>query len=268
MEFFSTEKVTDRITRIKAPAEELMYLVEGDERAALLDTGTGVGNLRPLIEKLTDKPVIVLITHGHLDHAMGAAEFDEAYMNLVDEYIYTPHSDKVIRLNFVPEKVRKSMNLTEDDCIDPVPVSFFHDLKPGDCFDLGGETIEIYGCSGHTQGSVVMLLKEERILLLGDACNKFTFLFDDYSTTVETYEENLKVLEKEVEGKYDRILLSHADGEGNAKMISQVIQVCEDIKNGDVDDISFSFGNRQAYIAKKRSDNGNIVYSKERIWNK
>lgn len=68
---FKTEKLTSRVTRIQAPGEELMYLVEGEERAALLDTGTGVGHLKPCVDKLTDKPVSVLITHGHVDHAMG-----------------------------------------------------------------------------------------------------------------------------------------------------------------------------------------------------
>ena len=72
---FRTEKVTDRITRIFAHSGELMYLVEGEEKAALLDTGSGIGFFRPLVESLTDKPLIVLITHGHVDHAMGASEF-------------------------------------------------------------------------------------------------------------------------------------------------------------------------------------------------
>ena len=49
-----------------------MYLVEGTEKAALIDTGYGVGNLKGYIKTLTEKPLIVLITHGHLDHVAGA----------------------------------------------------------------------------------------------------------------------------------------------------------------------------------------------------
>ena len=73
---FRTEKVTERITRIYAFATELMYLVEGTEKAVLIDTGSGIGSLKACVEQLTDKPVVVLVTHGHVDHAMGAAEFD------------------------------------------------------------------------------------------------------------------------------------------------------------------------------------------------
>ncbi|MDE5865426.1 MAG: MBL fold metallo-hydrolase, partial [Lachnospiraceae bacterium] len=72
---FRTEKISRRITRIYAFSSELMYLVEGDNEAALIDSGSGIGFVRPLVEKLTDKPLKVLLTHGHVDHAMGASEF-------------------------------------------------------------------------------------------------------------------------------------------------------------------------------------------------
>ena len=96
---FRTEKVTDRITRIFAHSGELMYLVEGEEKAALLDTGSGIGFFRPLVESLTDKPLNVLITHGHVDHAMGASEFPSGcvYINKEDAYIYEQHSTHAFR---------------------------------------------------------------------------------------------------------------------------------------------------------------------------
>ena len=84
---FKTEKLTARVTRIYGFCGELMYLVEGKEKAALLDTGTGIGSLKACVQKLTDKPVMVLLTHGHVDHAMGAPEFEEVYMNHKDDYI-------------------------------------------------------------------------------------------------------------------------------------------------------------------------------------
>ena len=44
------------------------------------------------METLTDKPCIVLLTHGHVDHAMGAPEFDtEIYMNPADNAVHDEH---------------------------------------------------------------------------------------------------------------------------------------------------------------------------------
>lgn len=94
---FKTEKVAERITRIYAFATELMYLVEGTEKAVLIDTGSGIGSLKARVEQLTDKPVIVLVTHGHVDHAMGAAEFENVYMSHEDDYIYEKHGTDAFR---------------------------------------------------------------------------------------------------------------------------------------------------------------------------
>ena len=42
-----------------------IFLLVGTERALLIDTGIGVGDLKAAVEKITDKPVTVVITHGH-----------------------------------------------------------------------------------------------------------------------------------------------------------------------------------------------------------
>ena len=82
---FRSEKITENIRRIYGFSEEQMYLIEGGKRAALIDTGTGVGDLRGYVEEFTDKEIAVILTHGHLDHALGAAPFDTIYMNRRDD---------------------------------------------------------------------------------------------------------------------------------------------------------------------------------------
>ena len=57
-----------------------MYLLEGDEKALLIDTGWGSGTLRPYVERLTQKPVQVILTHGHLDHSGSCGEWSCAMM--------------------------------------------------------------------------------------------------------------------------------------------------------------------------------------------
>ena len=270
---FYSEKISEHVTRIYGITGEQMYLVAGSSRAALIDTGSGAGSLRAYVETLTDKSVIVLLTHGHVDHAMGAPEFDTVYMNRKDDSIYSEHCDMELRKGYLSQSPA-FVQVTEEDYIPAVSSESFHNMEGGDVFDLGGLSIEIYDCPGHTQGSVCMLIKEERALLTGDACNTFVFLFDHYTTGISTYEKSLEELKDKTAGKFDRIYLSHGPGrEYPVELLDEVIEVCEDIKHGNVDDQPFIFMGKTALIAKAaemdagRLDGklGNIVYDKERI---
>jgi len=58
--------------------ETIVNLLIGDERAALIDTGCGIGNLREALGEFTDKPVIVVNTHTHPDHLGSDHQFDES----------------------------------------------------------------------------------------------------------------------------------------------------------------------------------------------
>lgn len=267
---FRTEKVNDRITRIFAPGAELMYLVEGDERAALLDTGSGIGFFRPLVEQLTEKPVLVLITHGHVDHAFGASEFppENVYISQEDAYIYEEHAAEAFRkANLFELGDAAGAIVPEEDFAPVLPISAYHDLKEGDRFDLGGISVEIYACPGHTRGSLAMLIPEEKMVLLGDACNSFTFLFDDYSTTVEEYQQSLMRLDAALAGKFETVLASHGDGWLAPEVIRENIALCQRILDGHADTAPFEFCGIQGLIADTKVEpyHGNIVYHPDRI---
>ena len=62
------------------------FLIEGEEKAALVDTGCGIGDLAGEVRALTDKPLIILLTHTHFDHDGGVFEFPgvPVYVNPLD----------------------------------------------------------------------------------------------------------------------------------------------------------------------------------------
>lgn len=265
---FSIQRISEHITRVIAFNTEMMYLVQGGNKAALIDTGSGFGSLRACIAELTDLPVIVLLTHGHTDHAMGTAEFDTVYMNHADDATFAVHGGKEFRLSSLDlsshaAEIAKLPYIETDDC------NRFLQLNAGDCFDLGDIHIDIFGCKGHTAGSLCMLIREERALLLGDACNGLTFLFDEFATGVREYRDSLVKLKIETDGKYDVILLSHTGGEPRTDMIESNIAVCGDILSGNTDDQPFEFKGMKLKLAKAFSfgqgrldgGSGNIVYS-------
>lgn len=270
---FKSEKISDMVTRIHGVTGELMYLVEGQNSVALIDSLSGVGSLKTYVESLTDKPYIILLTHGHVDHAMGAPEFDaKIYMNPADHGVRHEHSDLDFRKDYLSMSESYRF-ITDDDYIPYHPFEYLP-LLNGDVFDLGGVTLEVYECSGHTPGSMVILLKEERTLILGDACNFFTFVFFEHSVGVTTFMNKLDRLNEETQGKYDRVYLSHRSGDAPKQMLEGVLQVCEDVLAGKSDDVPFEFMGQMAFIAKavdpltfQRIDGGigNIVYDKGKI---
>lgn len=272
--FFKSEKISHNITRIFGPAGELMYLVEGSNRAALIDTGTGVGNLKIFVEGLTHKPYFVILTHGHVDHAMGASVFEEVYMNPADKEIYQYHSNIEVRKGFLEMYMKDDFDkVREEDYIAVLSCDRYKPILPGDTFDLGGVNLEIYNGAGHTPGTITILIPQERVLLLGDACNFFTFLFDEHSLGITSFQNNMLELDKCTKGCYDKVYLSHGDGNAPKEMLESAIALCENIKNSDTDDLQFNFLGYKAFIAKavehngKRVDGGicNIVYSKEKV---
>lgn len=52
------------------------YLLGGSERAALIDTGLGVDDIRTIVDRLIDRPVVVVTTHSHWDHVGGHGGFE------------------------------------------------------------------------------------------------------------------------------------------------------------------------------------------------
>lgn len=275
--YYTTEKVTDRILAIWSACGEVLYFIQGEERGLLMDTNLGVGHLKELVDSLTDKPYDVIITHGHVDHALGAPEYETVYMNHADIPVFQAMSPMEERLGYLHASLGPSYDdygFTDGDFVKPEPDKSFLDLNEGDRFDLGGIHVEIYAFPGHTKGSMILLVPEERVLITGDACNDSTFLFDENSGTVEDYKREVLRIKDLLAGKYDRVLICHHAIDTGVDILADMAQVCDDIMAGRTDDLPFNFRGYEAYIAKKCSPHferddgrsGNLIYSKNKIF--
>lgn len=128
-----------------------IYLLEGDERALLIDTGWGAGNLRTYVERLTQKPVTAVLTHGHLDHSGGCGEWESVLMLPGGEIdLYT------------------CKNLPFDVSKLPYPDFRRELVKDGDVIDLGGRMVELLDISAHSNGSLAFLDRSGGLLFVGD----------------------------------------------------------------------------------------------------
>lgn len=274
MDYFITTKISEHITVIRSRSGELMYLIEGSERAALIDTCIGVGGLQSLVEGLTRKPVTVLISHGHIDHAMGAPEFASVYMNHKDIPLYRSQCSIAQRRSYAGANIgAEAAQMTDDTFVPEAPDYPFEEYPANPSFDLGGIHVDAYAFPGHTKGCMVFLIREERILILGDACNNATFLFDDMCSSVARYKTQVQDIAGRLEGKYDRVFIMHHVMEVQPDILAQMADVCDDVIDGIADNLPFEFMGKKAMIAKRcnerfeREDgkSANLIYNPDKI---
>ncbi len=271
MEYFTSVPISEHITRICDPAAVAMYLVTGERGAVLMDTGCGFGNLREYVSSLTDKPVTVLLTHGHLDHAAGASNFDRVYMNHRDREVYRIHCDIAYRRSFYRD-IPVIGQIPESEYARPAEMPF-EDLYDGQVFDLGGISVEAVAVPGHTPGMMMLLMPQERTILFGDACGVGVMLFEDWALSVGEYRKSLLALKESCEGRYDRILRNHGTFVSTKQVLDDCISCCDDILAGRDDHVPVKVFGQEGFYQAKRVDGhgcrldgreGNILYRSDK----
>ena len=228
---FTSERVSEHLTRIITPCGVCMYLAEGSQKAALIDTGFGFGDLRSYVESLTDKPYVVLLSHGHMDHAGGAGQFDTVYLNERDWELEKWHATRERRIWDVHHGPRGMPKGVTDDDFLPSRTAPYLPLNEGDCFDLGGVTIRPIAVPGHTAGSLIFLLPEDRIAIFGDACGENTLLLFAESAPIAEYRDSLLHM-LEFQDEFDIVLRNHGNFFSPKQILADNIELCGDILAG------------------------------------
>lgn len=172
------------------------YLVIGEEKACVIDTMNGYNDIHKAVRELTDKPLVIVNTHGHPDHIFGNVYFqEEAYLNSKDLELSRMFTNDP---EFIRECEQKNVKMPP-----------FRDIHGGDMIDLGGRTLEVYDLPGHTPGGILLLLPQERVLFTGDAINHHLWMQLDGCLCMEDFVQEIdKVLF--LEEKADMILHGHA----------------------------------------------------------
>lgn len=227
-----------------------MFLLEGSEKAMLIDTGMGVGDLRGAVEMITDKPLVVVHTHGHIDHTGNARQFEEIWLHPADRGFPIP--DALARRRHDAECIAQRQkgsigapyNLfrlypydIDIDLREPVdaPMPVVRDLYDGQQFDLGGRVVTVYECPGHTAGEVVLLDETKRMLFAGDAVNYHLILG---SAPLETTLRAMKRI-RDMGDRYDGIWNGHHDFRAlgaplDDDCLENIIGLMEDALKGNV----------------------------------
>ncbi|MDB8711057.1 MBL fold metallo-hydrolase [Mediterraneibacter gnavus] len=275
MEYFSVKTITPAMRSITDLTKVRSFLIEGSKRAALVDTGTGVGHIGEYIRSLTEKELIVIGTHGHPDHIGGADEFDEVYLSEKDFLLAKEKCGMDSRKDYAELMFRGKKDIgTESLYFVPERKRSYSSLIPEMKFDLGGITVRALPFPGHTQGMTAILIEEERNVILGDACNRRVFLFSEEASNVEQYCDTCRSFQNRYRKFYDRTYMSHGPETLDISLIPNMIETCEDILAGRDDRIEIEFMGEKAYLAKDESvpgtrrdgRTGNIAYVNTKIY--
>ena len=151
--------------------EVISFLIVGQDQSLLFDTGLGVATLRPVIEALTDRDVLVVNSHSHFDHIGGNYEFDRI-AGVDDPYAKARQngaSNADIGDYLTGDWVWKPL----PEGVDPKtfkinPFTVDETIADGDIIDLGGVTLEVVATPGHSPDSICLFDKDGRRLFMGD----------------------------------------------------------------------------------------------------
>jgi hydroxyacylglutathione hydrolase len=206
-------KLGSKLWVVETSDKTTMYIVEGSKKAMLIDTGTKCAKLNEVVRKITQKPLVVVITHMHGDHAGNMDQFGEVYLHPADTVLLNqikPYHGKI------------------------------HYVKDGEIFDLGGKKLEICHMPAHTPGSIVILERADGNCFSGDAfgSGQVWLQLRPYAP-IKTYISSCRKMEKLMDEGITKIYCGHYPYVKKAYDKSYIVamrELAESLENGSVKD--------------------------------
>ena len=197
------------------------FVLEGTEKALMIDSGMNTPEARQLAESVTKKPLELLNTHADRDHISGNDAFDSFYMS--------PAEEENFRAN------------NPNGTIKPV--------GDGDVIDLGNRPLEIIEIPGHTPGSIAILDVNRRVLISGDSVQDGNIFMFGKFRNMETYIPSMKKL-LDYTGRFDSVYPSHGSIPVSPSLISELIRCAEAVRAGSAEGKPVEFFGHRAVLYK------------------
>ena len=159
-DWYTVTRIDDQTFAIGEPRywqKNYNYLIVGQSRALLFDTGPGVRDISKVTRSLTQLPVTVMSSHPHYDHIGNNFRFDRVAWVRVPSIVSEVTDD-----GFQPTFTRGFTLRT----IPPFKISEW--LQPEQEIDLGQRRLQIFHVPGHEEGSFALLDADRQQLFTGD----------------------------------------------------------------------------------------------------
>lgn len=216
-----------------------IYLIVGPEKALLVDTSFGLGNLKGLVDELTGgMPVILVNTHCSFDHSYGNFQFGECYCSEFEVPSMEAQMKPTI-WDYLFDENGKGIycDFPREDLVDYAPFKI-NGCKNGAIFNLGEDyDVELIHLPGHTPGHAAYLDKKNRILIGGDVVcvgelsiggprpgNPYS---RKYATVEGLRNELVKLIRRKDE--FDYLFPGHGPVELGPIVLDNVLEACEKV---------------------------------------
>ncbi len=194
--WFTVERIdetTHIISEYRHWEETHCYLLQGEERALLIDTGLGICDISQPVGELTHKPVTAVATHIHWDHIGGHKYYPDFYAHRAE--LTWLHGGFPLPLEAIRAMVIDRCDLPAG--YDVTTYEFFQGtptrlLEDGDIIDLGGRQVQALHTPGHSPGHLCFWEPARGWLYTGDLVYKDTLLAYYPSTDPEAYLASLE----------------------------------------------------------------------------
>lgn len=210
------------------------FLLEGTEKALLVDTGMNTPDAKAIAESLTELPLSLINTHADRDHISGNSFFDTFYMSPAEIENYASGiqqtTPEVVCKQTTSEVVGTSEVIGGKQTTSEV-VCRILPVKEGDLIDLGDRPLLVIDNPGHTPGSIAILDIKNRVLIGGDSIQDGNiFMFGKYRN-IEQYVKSLEHI-REYGDRFDVVYPSHGTFPVSPELIDDLIDGAQKIIAG------------------------------------
>ena len=236
--WFEVYRIRPGIFAIYEPLQEeevISYLILGEKRALLFDTGLGVGDIRAIVQELTQLPVTVLNSHTHFDHVGGNADFDDVIAMDTEFTRRNALGDPRGADNVFPPGALCGLL---PGGVDPAtwvlrPFKITGTVHDGDRVDLGGRTLRVVTTPGHTPDSLCLFDEANGLLFTGDTFYLGPIYLFAPETSLPDYFASVERLAA-MQAKVKLLLPAHNVPVANPDNLAKLKQATETLKAGGV----------------------------------
>lgn len=231
---YRMDERTYAIQETRQAERVISYLILGEKRALLFDSGFGIGRIDRVVAGLTKLPVTVLNSHSHYDHVGGnfafndILGFDSEYSRTHAKGTLNAEARRFLEPAIVCPPLPEGVS-AETFAIKPYEVR--RTVKDKEVIDLGGRELEVLFTPGHSPDSLCLLDRKGKTLFTGDTFYPGNLWLWVPETDLVAYRKSMERISALVP-ELERLLTAHGVPQADPKVLPKVLAALDEIAAG------------------------------------